>query len=169
MHNIQPLRGYYSVATISKKWSSLLTYQIAMCCIGYTQATRTVVISNRMSMHTSWATKYRALLAKYFTEDNTAFWFLPGEHKLVNSTLVLMGNVSNLTLHGIKAGNAQQCRVHRGTPATYSVVQTQCERCLIFYHRSSTSPATGSWDHSLEHHQFCSDVDSSRHQSTAGH
>ena len=43
----------------------------------------------------------------YFNEDNTTFNFLHGDHHLVNSTLVLMANVTNLTLHGSTAGRAR--------------------------------------------------------------
>ena len=43
---------------------------------------------------------YAAHPDEYFREDNTTFHFLPGHHQLVNSTLVLMANVSNLTLCG---------------------------------------------------------------------
>ena len=43
---------------------------------------------------------YAAHPDEYFREDNTTFHFLPGHHQLVNSTLVLMANVSNLTLYG---------------------------------------------------------------------
>ena len=43
---------------------------------------------------------YAAHPDEYFREDNTTFHFLPGHHQLVNSTLVLMANISNLTLYG---------------------------------------------------------------------
>ena len=43
---------------------------------------------------------YAAHPDEYFREDNTIFHFLPGHHQLVNSTLVLMANISNLTLYG---------------------------------------------------------------------
>ena len=43
---------------------------------------------------------YAAHLDEYFREDNTTFHFLPGHHQLVNSTLVLMANIANLTLYG---------------------------------------------------------------------
>ena len=55
---------------------------------------------------------YAAHQDEYFTEDNIAFRFLPGEHKLVNSTLVLMANISNLTLYGIEAGNTEVIGVY---------------------------------------------------------
>ena len=42
---------------------------------------------------------YAAHPDEYFREDNTTFHFLPGQHQLVNSTLV-MSNISNLTLYG---------------------------------------------------------------------
>ena len=37
---------------------------------------------------------------QYFREDNTTFLFLPGQHELVDSTLVLMTNIANLSLYG---------------------------------------------------------------------
>ena len=43
---------------------------------------------------------YAAHPDQYFREDNTAFFFLPGQHELVNSTLVLMANTTNLSLYG---------------------------------------------------------------------
>ena len=43
---------------------------------------------------------YAAHPDEYLREDNTTFHFLPGHHQLVNSTLVLMANISNLTLYG---------------------------------------------------------------------
>ena len=43
---------------------------------------------------------YAAHSDEYFREDNTTFHFMPGHHQLVNSTLVLMANISNLTLYG---------------------------------------------------------------------
>jgi hypothetical protein len=43
---------------------------------------------------------YAAHPDQYFREDNTTFHFLPGQHELVNSTLVLMANISNLLLYG---------------------------------------------------------------------
>ena len=43
---------------------------------------------------------YAAHPDEYFREDNTTFYFLPGHHQLVNSTRVLMANISNLTLYG---------------------------------------------------------------------
>ena len=43
---------------------------------------------------------YAAHPDQYFREDNTAFFFLPGQHELVNSTLVAMANTTNLSLYG---------------------------------------------------------------------
>ncbi|CAI8004214.1 hypothetical protein GBAR_LOCUS3857, partial [Geodia barretti] len=43
---------------------------------------------------------YAAHPDQYFREDNTTFHFLPGQHELVDSTLVLMANISNLALYG---------------------------------------------------------------------
>ena len=43
---------------------------------------------------------YAAHPDEYFREDNTTFHFLPGQHQLVNSTLVHMANIANLTLYG---------------------------------------------------------------------
>ena len=38
---------------------------------------------------------------KFFSKNNTAFCFLPGDHQLFNSTRVNWANVSNLTVHGV--------------------------------------------------------------------
>ena len=43
---------------------------------------------------------YYAAHPEFFTEDNTIFLFLTGDHLLVNSTCVYMANISNLTLRG---------------------------------------------------------------------
>ena len=43
---------------------------------------------------------YAAHPDEYFREDNTTFHFLPGHHQLVDSTVVLMANIANLTLYG---------------------------------------------------------------------
>ena len=50
---------------------------------------------------------------EYFCKNNTLFEFLPGNHSLVNSTLIVMANISNLTLRGVlrNSSNVIQARV----------------------------------------------------------
>ena len=50
--------------------------------------------------HTNCSLMYYAAHPEFFTEDNTIFLFLTGDHLLVNSTCVYMANISNLTLQG---------------------------------------------------------------------
>ena len=50
---------------------------------------------------------------EYFCKNNTLFEFLSGNHSLVNSTLIVMANISNLTLRGVlrNSSNVIQARV----------------------------------------------------------
>ena len=53
---------------------------------------------------------YATHSSEYFTKDNTTFQFEAGNHSLVNSTRVIVANISNLTLRG-NNGNESLTRV----------------------------------------------------------
>ena len=59
---------------------------------------------------TNCSLMYYAAHPEFFTEDNTIFLFLTGDHLLVNSTHLYMANISNLTLQG-ENGYVSETRV----------------------------------------------------------